>query len=166
MGIPFSEIKLHRTDGVVNLATAAKGITVRDKVVTVDPNLLFHRMLRVKQSDEDLAGYLTYELREPPPALFDDVSLRAGTKSSLMTQLPHTELGVYPRDTPFVVDGGFLLRQIKWERDENYGDICKHYEKYLTEKYPGPKVVVFDGYDFSTTKDATHMRRGVKGTCI
>lgn len=87
-GIPFSKISLRRKDAVISLAAAVKGMVVRDKIENVNLDQLFHRMLLIKESDEELEEFLTYELREPPPALFDEFSMRQGTKSTLMPIFP------------------------------------------------------------------------------
>ena len=72
---------------------------IRGEIIHVNPMQLFHRMLCTVRSDEELAEYLTFELAARPPALFDDFSLRKGTKSTLLKPLkklvpPEVELPV------------------------------------------------------------------------
>ena len=41
--------------------------------------------------------------------------------------------------------------------EPHYKDICNQYTEYVTRKY-GEAIVVFHGYDGTSTKDMTHQR--------
>ncbi|KAJ8377229.1 hypothetical protein AAFF_G00264570 [Aldrovandia affinis] len=58
----------------------------------------------------------------------------------------------------YVLDGGALVQRIPWTRGSTYMGICKRYSEYVTRNY-GEAVVVFDGYQGTSTKDMTHRRR-------
>ena len=53
---------------------------------------------------------------------------------------------------------GALLQCIPWSCRATYRDIYKKYTKYVTKNY-GEAMVVFDGYDGTSTKDMTHQRQ-------
>ena len=55
----------------------------RDKVVEINPLLLFHRICCVIENREELEEYLTFALTQQPPALFKDGVMRKGNKSEL-----------------------------------------------------------------------------------
>lgn len=74
VGQRFSDVHLRRKDKVRSLASVAKTIKFKGRDVEVNPNQLFHRILCVVRSEEELAEYLKYELAARPPALFDGVS--------------------------------------------------------------------------------------------
>ena len=60
----------------------------------------------------------------------------------------------------FVVDGGWLLHQTRWERGFKWGCIIDWYVQFIKNQvhYATNIIVVFDGYQ-SSTKDHTHRRR-------
>ena len=63
-----------------------------------------------------------------------------------------------------VIDGGALLRNIKWKEGEKFKEIICRYQSFITSKY-GLCSIVFDGYEnIPSTKDHEHMRRA-KVTC-
>lgn len=159
-GKEFSSVTLHRKDAVKSLANVSKAIKVRGNEIVVNPNQLFHRIVCIVRSDEELASYLQYELAARPPALFDDVSIRKGNKSSL---IPILEMfaspdGKVPDGATFIVDGGYLLYQVVWHRQGTYKQICEQYISFLEQRY-GQCYVVFDGYGISCTKDSERKRR-------
>lgn len=53
-----------------------------------------------------------------------------------------------------------------WPRPATYGEVCDGYVRYLRKNYGENVIVIFDGYDTPSTKDAVHMRRasGKSGT--
>lgn len=66
-----------------------------------------------------------------------------------------------------VLDGGALLHRIPWNRRVSFDSILKSYVDYVKNRY-GQAIVVFDGYESSSIKDMTHMRRckGKQGVTI
>ena len=67
----------------------------------------------------------------------------------------------------YVLDGGALLHRIPWIRGTSFSKILQSYSDYVKSHY-GDAVIVFDGYDESSTKDMTHMKRskGKKGVSV
>ena len=58
-----------------------------------------------------------------------------------------------------VVDGGYLLHKVPWQKGSTYDVICSNYIKYVLKHY-GEDTIVFDGYDGTpSTKDTAHIRR-------
>ena len=159
-GKRFSDIHLQRRNNVRSLASVTKAVKVRGEDVCINPNQLFHRIVCIVRSDEELAEYLTYELAACPPALFDDCSLRKENKSSIVTVLDGlAPSGSHPpSDAVYTIDGGHLLHRVVWQQPATYGHICEQYKQYTTKQY-GYARVVFDGYDAPSAKDAEHSRR-------
>ena len=59
------------------------------------------------------------------------------------------------------MDGGSLLRRIKWVKGGTY--VTEHYANFVLKTY-GVATVVFDGYeDAPSVKDNTHFYRGKTG---
>ena len=63
--------------------------------------------------------------------------------------------------------GGALLHRIPWIQGTSFSKILQSYSDYVKSHY-GDAVIVFDGYDESSTKDMTHMKRskGKKGVSV
>ena len=159
----FSDIHLKRKDKVKTLAALTKQASVKDVVIDLNHNQLFHRITCVVRKDEELSEYMKFELSSQPPSLFDNHYMRKGTKSSLVTvfdKLTKPETSV-PLQAKFTIDGGYLLHTVIWSRPATFGDICNQYVQYVTQKYGHNCIVVFDGYE-SSTKDEEHLRRGSK----
>ena len=62
IGRQFINIKMKRSDNVRTLATITSTVKIKDKVVVIEPMVLYQRMLLVKKDSNDLAGYFKYGL--------------------------------------------------------------------------------------------------------
>ena len=80
-GKRFSEIHLQRTNNVRSLASVTKAVEVRGEDVCINPNQLFHRIVCIVRSEEELAEYLTYELAACPPRHFS-MTARCGRETN------------------------------------------------------------------------------------
>jgi hypothetical protein len=166
-GKTFNNVHLSRKLNVITLAATQKGMQIRDDIVLVDSNQLFHRMVCVVRSEEELKEALKFELAAWPPSLFKDCLMRKGSgKASLVPLLesfckPSTSLPDGVTNVSFIIDGGYLLHKCVWEKNEKYKDIAKRYVSYVISHYGSKDVtVVFDGYNEITTKDCERDRRG------
>ena len=160
-GKVFSNIHLQRRNNIRSLSTVTKAIRIKDTHITINPNQLFHRIVCVVKSESDLASYLAYELSPRPPSLFNEFSLRKGTKSSLVPvieALAPTE-HLPPAAAVYTLDGGYLLHHVVWQCPATFSQICSQYTSFVKQKY-GNANVVFDGYETQSTKDEEHFRRG------
>ena len=64
----------------------------------------------------------------------------------------------------YVVDGGYLLHRVVWDKASAYKEIIHLYQKYVNAHY-GKCTIVFDGYvAVPSTKDHEHTRRLMKST--
>lgn len=166
-GKTFGELKLQRKDMVKNQAIQ-KSMKIRSKEVIVNPQQVFNRILCVCDSPGNLKKYLEYELASPPPSIFDDFSLRKGTKASLMKVF---EAGIVEDEeyanAAIVIDGGFLLHYVPWPKGCSYGEIAQHYYNFILSKYGKNVTVVFDGYpeELSTKQEEQKRRAGMKISC-
>ena len=71
-----------------------------------------------------------------------------------------------PSCTSHVIDGGWLLHNVRWEANQTWKDIAETYLRFV--KAMGSQclriTVVFDGYG-SSTKDHDHLRRTKNACC-
>lgn len=143
-------------------------VKIRDEVVSVDPLLLFQRLLTAGDRSGELPDIFTYEMCSYPPALFESPDvMRSANKASLADSLwspTIAESPKHPDQVQYVLDGGALLHRIPWTKGALWEEIMTMYTEYVTNRY-GKATVVFDGYrDSPSTKDCTHARRS--GSCI
>jgi len=165
IGQNFSSVKMRRKNKVRSQAVVEKGIKVRENIVTVNPEQLFHRIMCLSKGSEDLKRYFRHELASVPAALFDDVSLRKGTKSFLVPAF-------YPTTTQVVVlyqeqqlAWATLLHTVVWPRPATYNEIYNRYTSHVERLYGKNSTVVFNGYqDYPTTKGEEQRRRSIRET--
>lgn len=162
VGQNLATVKMRRKDKVKSQVAVVKGIKIRDDIIAVNPEQLFHRIMCLSNGADDLRRYFTYELASVPSALFDDVSIRKGTKSSLVPilypQTRHDEC--IPIESDFVLDGGKLLHSVVWSRPTTYNELYNRYTSHVVRLYSRSCAVVFDGYpDTPTTKGEEQRRR-------
>ena len=63
-----------------------------------------------------------------------------------------------PPDSMPEIDGGWLLHSIRWKKNATYADVLGQYSSFLRTKY-GMRCVLFDGYEYDSTKDHEHKCR-------
>lgn len=142
----FTEIKLSRNDLAIPISSVSSSIKVHDEKVVVDPTLLFQRICISKRSDEDLMKYFEYELAPFPLALFNGSGMRKTNKSVLYSLFEPTKKDILLSQMNIVVDGGFLLHRVIWQKDATFETICNSYVTYINHHHPGTtRAVVFDG---------------------
>ena len=64
----------------------------------------------------------------------------------------------FPPDSIPVIDGGLLLHLIRWKTNATHADVLGKYSSFLRTQY-GMCCVLFDGYEYDSTKDHEHKRR-------
>ena len=145
-GKKFTNITLRRNDKVKTIGTKDKTVNVRGQHVEVNPTLLFNRITCVLNNSTEMASFLAYELAPQPPSLFQDGLMRKPPKSSLGLLLKSfTQRSNLPQNNLFVVDGGFLLRNVIWPHPSTYAGVYQTYVSHILDHYGAQSTVVFDG---------------------
>ena len=143
------------------------GMKIRDVVCTVEPEMLFRRISFTKNSHELFKLNFYYELAPYPMSLFAESGMRK-TKKSTMYEVfsPFSDTDIVG-DTVYVIDGGFLLHRVVWQKGEIFSGILNRYTEYVKNHYKNSAIVVFDGYPENlaekSTKCAERARRTI--TC-
>ena len=158
--VTVTEATIKRSHQVKSLDHLLPGIQVEKKKVSINPTLLFSRLIAIVQREEDMAPFLEYELTTIPTSLFKDNAMRKTDKSRLAQAFKQA---VQPseRNTRaiHVLDGGAFLHRVKWKKHATYKEIAENYVSYVHTKY-GSCCIVFDGYDQGPSiKDHEHLRR-------
>ena len=173
-GQHIADFTFKKKDQVV-LMSDSSSVKVDEKEITIDPQLLFQRLISVAKGYvqvDDLDTFFSYELCTYPPSIFESAHLLRDAKKSVFAaeiqKAAKVDCNFTPKENKikYVLDGGSLLARLPWPRGTTYETLCDMYVNYVTVKY-GECVVVFDGYgDGPSTKDNVHRRRtgGMIGT--
>src|SRR6218665_703981 len=135
------------------------------KKLNIDSTILFSRLLVIMQRSSELEPFFAFELTPIPTALFTtDGSLRKCSKSVLARELKKNiqeSCATEPRT--YVVDGGWLLHQVKWQQMVTYADTFQRYVQYVLSHFGMNVTIVFDGYcNRPNMKDHEHDRRSLR----
>ena len=135
-----------------NFAKDLQISTWKGEVVSVDPQLLFQRLVAISSANEnfDLETLFEYELSPYPPALFDTSSLmRSASKPKLAEALSKVQLAeveALQEGVKYVLDGGALLQRFPWEIKRTYKQISETYVGFIKKNFGRNVVIVFDSY--------------------
>ncbi|KYN02063.1 hypothetical protein ALC62_07132 [Cyphomyrmex costatus] len=157
-GKNFGEVTFKRTNRVKALSSIHASIKVNDDLVPIDPLLLFQRLCANITEKTDMRMYLKFELAPFPLSIFTEDGFRKNTKSDLFGYFTKTEP---PRgDLVHVVDGGFLLHKVVWQKNDTVQVINQKYLNFVRKHYTDDSFIVFDGYpdnklDTNTTTSST-----------
>ena len=164
-GKPFSEISLHRNDKVKTIVHKSN-VTVKGQKTSMNSSLLFNRITCVLKDKSEMEGFLCYELASPPPSIFSDGVMRKNTKSTLGVLLKSfvSSSNTTPNNCQFVLDGGNLLHSVVWRNPSTYYELCQSYTNYVLKHYGVGTIVIFDGYEYVSTKTSEQLRRSNKTT--
>ena len=115
----------------------------------------------IMQRSSDVKDYFQYELTAVPTSLIKDNYMRKTNKSQLAREISKgVESELTPQCHVHVIDGGYLLRIVKWTDRGTYGEICQQYLSYIDRHYGKSSVIVFDGYcSGPSIKSHEHKRR-------
>lgn len=122
---------------------------------------LFNRIICSNKTPEEIKHCFKFELSPYPLSLFKDENLRKGTKSQLLQELDkiHIPENTPQTDTVYVIDGGFLLHKVSWQRPATYNEIFLQYVNYVIHNYNRNCVIVFDGYDQEALSTKESLQR-------
>lgn len=145
-----------------NLADLQKKVKVGDKKVYIEKTVLFNRLIIMAERDEGIEEIFSFELTPVPTSLFTmDRMMRKPQKHEFGRMLKETttKLDLDMNSKMHVVDGGWLLHQVKWTSGATIKTIVDTYVRYVRAKFKD-STVVFDGYgEEPSMKDHEHMRR-------
>ena len=105
-----------------------------------------------------------YELAPYPLSFIDALEMRKTQKSAIYDCFQSVNSGVDTTNATYIIDGGYLLHHVVWERVETFNVIFEKYVQYLRRHYGHRVTVVFDGYSDSSKniKAAEQRRRTTK----
>lgn len=158
IGVTFDKITLKRSKRVVPLSSVNTSIMVHNSQVPIDPLMLFQRISLNKKFEENLCEYLQYELSPYPTALFDNVGMRKTQKSKIYQYLEPINYQLVCDNATYIIDGGFLMHRVVWQKHDTFNIIINKYINYLSNNFGQNTVVIFDGYS-DTSKNIKAMEQ-------
>ena len=163
-GLCIEEAKIKRSGKIRTLESLHPGVKLGNKVVHIDPLILFTRLTAMIQRKGNAADTFCYELTPEPTSLFADGMMRKTSKSVLRNYLlEKVESSCDVKSSVCIVDGGKLLHKVRWPLKGTYGEVIEQYLGFLSNMYGRYDclVIVFDGYtDKWSLKSHEHHRRG------
>lgn len=161
VGRRFSNLQLKRLSKVLPLSAMMGAVDMEGELVSVNPNLLFQRILLSNDKTEGLKDYIAYELAPFPAAIFDGVGFRKTEKSALYKLFKPIQNYERLPDLYKVIDGGYLLHRAFWRSTDTFQQIFEKYRLFVEKHIPC--TVVFDGYPTeNSTKSYERSRRALK----
>ena len=108
------------------LSHLKKTVRVNGTDVNFDPNTLFNRLLIISEREISKEESLKFELTSKPMSLFtEDYFMRKSEKAKFAKHLKSKgESAIVSKDVrshTTVVDGGWLVHQLPWNKNETYG---------------------------------------------
>lgn len=152
IGGNFQTVKFTRKSRVLSLKSVQSSITINNETIAINPLLLFQRLCLNINSKSDMRRFLTFELAPFPLALFNENGLRKNVKSQLFDLFTATS-ACNDNEITHVVDGGYLLRKVVWQKNDSLEEIIEKYLSFVQAHYDGNSCIVFDGYPNSNDAD-------------
>lgn len=161
VGQNFSDVTYQRKKRVLPLSSLKSYVKMDDSKISVEPETIFKRICFAKKNQDELKSYFRYELAPYPLPLFDENNMRK-TKKSILYELctPVDKFCPKEENVLYVIDGGFLLHKVVWNKGMTMIAIGNMYINYVKKHFKNA-VVVFDGYEEcdTNTKNAERKRR-------
>ena len=160
--LSLASASIKRKDRIKTLESLQHKAKQTGSVTSIDPKIMFNRLIAIAVREESLEPYFEYELTSEPMSLFKEWMMRKPDKPSLRKVIMPDEESI-ARDaigqySVSVVDGGALLHRVRWTKGKKFSDIGKAYVGNVSRYYQSP-VIVFDGYEKDNTKSHEHLRR-------
>jgi len=85
-------------------------------------------------------------------------------KSAIYDFFQCVNIDINHKNTTYIIDGGYLLHRVVWNREETVYVIFEKYVHYIHKHFGYNVIVVFDGYnDYKkNTKAAEQNRRSTR----
>ena len=167
-GVHFYDATIKKSDQIRTLAELQHQQRKSSSAISIDPSVLFNRILVLVERSTDIESYFHYELSSVPTALFKDNMMRKANKPALAKYITgdgECSKEVNSSSTQHVLDGGCLLHRVRWFRNVVYRQVVTQYVDFVRTRYKPGTVIVFDGYpDQPSPKDHEHERRRSRQT--
>ncbi|XP_031784033.1 uncharacterized protein LOC116417072 [Nasonia vitripennis] len=163
----FESVKFTRKNKGLSLQTVQSSVKVNKETIPIDPLLLFQRLCVNIDSKSDMEKYVKFELAPFPLSLFTENGFRKNVKSQMFDFFTRIEALPSSTNVVYVIDGGFLLHKVVWQKNDTFEAIIGKYLTFVRRHYTNNSYIIFDGYpnheidneNTSSTKTAERLRR-------
>ena len=102
-------------------------VKIKGEHVNIDPQLLFQRLLTVRERCDDVTSLFQYELCTYPAALFESSSLILQPNKAVLADYLWKSMKEEQQnpsgDVQYVIDGGALLHRVPLPRGSTYQSV-------------------------------------------
>ena len=120
---------------------------IKGEHANVDQQLLFQRLLSVRERCDDVTSQFPYELCPYPAALFESLSLPLQPNKAVRVDCVWKSMKEEQRnpsgDVRYAIDGSGLLHRVPWPRGSTCESVSHLYVRDVAQKY-GAAAIVFD----------------------
>ena len=107
---------------------------------------MFQRLCLNIDSKSDMKKYLKFEIAPFPLSLFTENGFRKNVKSQLFDHFRRTEALPSTTNVVYIIDGGFLLHKVVWQKNDTIEAIIGKYLSFERSHYTNNSYIIFDGY--------------------
>lgn len=161
-GKSFGLMKMTRKNKVKSLKAATCSIKLNKQSFTVDPMMIFHRILMKIETKDEMKNYLCFELSPFPTSIFNESGFRKTNKVEFYKLFKNTSDVPNKNDSMHVIDGGWLLHRVIWTKGSTIQVILKKYVDYVVNHYSKNCNVIFDGYPHEATTRSTKSTERIR----
>ncbi|GBN28245.1 hypothetical protein AVEN_212136-1 [Araneus ventricosus] len=111
-----------------------------------------------KSFEHELETFFKYELAPYPSSLFDAIGMHKTQKSAIYDCFKCANVEIGNTNTTYIIDGGYLLHRVVWDREEIFATFEKFY--YVHRHFGHNVIIVFDGYSDYTKNIKVHITDG------
>ena len=134
-----------------------------EKQVSMNSLQLFNRLIIINERELTITKSLESEVTPRPIALYtENQFMRKTEKAALGNYLKKKAAPLSASNLNInttIVDGGWLLHQVQWKKDQTYAQLFYYYFRFVKELSASSiAAVVFDGCS-SFTRNHEHRRR-------
>ncbi|KYN23146.1 hypothetical protein ALC57_04450 [Trachymyrmex cornetzi] len=84
-----------------------------------------------KTFEDELEKFFEYKLAPYPLSLFDAMGMRKTMKSAFYNCFEYVNIEIDNTNAIYIIDGGYLLHRVVWDRDETFHIIFEKYVQYV-----------------------------------
>ena len=147
-GVKMEEASTKGIDKVQNFEDLIPTTKIDAAYLYIDWTILFSSLTALAKFKENIVDNFSYKFIPKPTSLFKHRLIRKPNKATLRNHLATKKKAIVPIEFDVcVVDGGALLRKVKWPK-RTYVEVLDCYENYMNRRYSkfANVMVVFDEY--------------------
>ncbi|GBM31926.1 hypothetical protein AVEN_74230-1 [Araneus ventricosus] len=92
--------------------------------------------------EDELQTFFKYELLPYPLSLFDANGMRKTQKSAIYDCFQCVNVEIDNTNTSYIIDGGYLLHRVVWDREEIFDVIFEKYVHYVHRHFGHDVIIV------------------------